>query len=180
MTFIELKLKSCHSFPYILKEEKKKAEEKNRFFFCDPLKSFPWENQVTSVSGEQILNNPWVWYSQNIPPMIKMLNLNMTQHRTQATGLGVMISRYSPDNLHGRPDHHPMNVCCSFFRYTNDDLRNYTNQRHKHKTWTKEDKQLALHCYFRSNLTQRRYRKRMIEIWQECANFQTTSQRLAD
>ena len=37
-----------------------------------------------------------------------------------------------------------------------------------------------IHCYFRSNPTQRRYRKRMIEIWQECSNFQTTSQRLAD
>ena len=32
-----------------------------------------------SVSGAQILNNPWVWYSYNIPPMIKMLNQNMIQ-----------------------------------------------------------------------------------------------------
>ena len=29
------------------------------------------------------------------------------------------------------------------------------------------------------NPTQRGYRKRMIGIWQECSNFQTTSQRLA-
>ena len=40
--------------------------------------------------------------------------------------------------------------------------------------------QLALHCYFRSNPTQRGYRKRMIEIWLECASFHTTSQRLSD
>ena len=48
------------------------------------------------------------------------------------------------------------------------------------QTWTREDNQLALQCYFRSNHSQRGYRKRMIEIWQECAKFQTTSQRLAD
>ena len=42
------------------------------------------------------------------------------------------------------------------------------------------DNQLALHSYFRSIPTKRRYMKRMIEIWQECSNFQTTSQRLAD
>ena len=31
----------------------------------------PWLSSVTSVSGAQIVNNPWVWYSHNIPPMIK-------------------------------------------------------------------------------------------------------------
>ena len=35
-------------------------------------------------------------------------------------------------------------------------------------------------CYFRSNPTQRGYRKRMMEIWQEHSNFQITSRRLAD
>ena len=67
-----------------------------------------------------------------------------------------------------------------FFRYTNGDLGNHTNQRPKQKAWTMEDNQLALHCYSRSNPTQRGYRKRMIEIWQEYFIFQTTSQRLAD
>ena len=61
-----------------------------------------------------------------------------------------------------------------FFRYTNDDLSNLTNQRRQHKTWTREDNQL------RSNLTLREYRKKIIEIWQECARFQTTNQRLVD
>ena len=111
--------------------------------------------------------------------MIKMLNQNMTQRGTQATGLGVMIGRCSPDCQHGRPDSHPANVGYSFFRYTNDNLRNHTNQRHKYKTWTRKGNQRALHCYFRGNPTQIGYRKRMIEIWQECADFQT-SQKLAD
>ena len=104
----------------------------------------------------------------------------MTQRVTQATGLGVMIGWCYPDSQHGRPHSHPANVGCSFIGYRNDDLRNHTNQRRKHKTWTREDNQLALHCYFRSNPIQRWYRKRMIEIWQECASFLTTSQRLAD
>ena len=57
---------------------------------------------------------------------------------------------------------------------------NPTNQRPKWKTWTREDNQLALPCYFKSNPTQRGYRKRMMEIWQELSIFQTTRQRLAD
>ena len=88
----------------------------------------------------------------------------MTQHGTQATGLGVMIDRCSPDSQHWKPGNHPANIGCSFFRYTNDDLRNHNNRRRKRKTWTREDNQLALHCYFRSNSSQRGYWKRMIEI----------------
>ena len=113
-------------------------------------------------------------------PMIKMLNQNIMQPGTQATGLDVMIGQCSPDSQHGRPDHHPVNVACSVFRYMNEDLKNHTNQRRKHKTWTREDSQLALHCYFSSSRTLRGYRTRMIEIRQECACFQTTSQRVAD
>ena len=112
--------------------------------------------------------------------MIKMSNHNITQRGTRATGLGVMIGKCSADSQHGRIDRHPANVCCSFFRYSNDDEKNHNDQRTKRKTWTREDNQLALYCYFRSNPSQRGYRKRMIEIWQECANFQTTSQMLAD
>ena len=112
--------------------------------------------------------------------MIKMSIHNITQRGTQAIGLGVMIGRCSPDSQHGRPDRHPTNVGCSFFSYINDDVRNHNDQRPKCKTWTREDNQLALQWYFRSNPSQRGYRKRMIEIWQECAKFQTTSQRLAD
>ena len=119
---------------------------------------------VTFVSGTQIINNPWVWYGHNIPPMIKMLNQIMTQCGSQSTGFGVTISRCCPDSLHGKLGHHPANVGCSFFRYTNDDLRNHTNPRRKHKTWAKEDNQLALHCYFRSNPPQRRYWQWIIDI----------------
>ena len=84
----------------------------------------------------------------------------MTQRGTQAKDFGVMIGRCSPDNQFERPGHHPANVGCSFFRYWNDDLRDHTNQRRQHKIWPKEDNQLALHCYIRSNPTQRVYRKK--------------------
>ena len=104
----------------------------------------------------------------------------MIQRGTQATGLGVLKGRFSLDCPHWRPDRHPANVRCSFFRYTNDDLKNHSNQRCKQKIWTREDNHLALDSYFRINPTQRVYRKRMIEIWQECASFQTTSRRHAD
>ena len=105
--------------------------------------------------------NPWVWYSHNIPPTIKMLNLNMTQRGTQATHLGVMIGRCSLNSQHRRLDCHPAN------------LKNHTNQRRKRKTWTREDNQLSLHSYFMSNPSQRGYSKRMIDIWQKYACFQT-------
>ena len=133
-----------------------------------------------SVSGAQIVNNLWVWYSHNIPPMIKMSNSYFTQRWAQDSNLGVMIGRCSLDSKHGRPCRHPANVGCSLFRHTNSDLKNRTNQRLKRKTWTRQDNQLALHYYFKSNPTQRGYRKRMMEIWQELSIFQTTSQRLAD
>ena len=112
--------------------------------------------------------------------MIKMSNLNITQCGTRATGLCVMIGRCSPETQHGRFDRHLANVGVSLFRYMNDEPRNHTNQRRKRKTWTKEDNQLALHCYFWSNPTLRGYRKRTIEIWQKYVSFQTTSRRLAD
>ena len=96
--------------------------------------------------------------------MINMSNHNITQRGTQATGLGVIIDSCSPDSLHGRPDYHPKNVGCSSFRYINDDVTNHNEHRPKHKKWTMEENQLALQCYFRSNPSQREYRKRMKEI----------------
>ena len=80
----------------------------------------------------------------------------------------------------GRSDRHPTNVDCSFFRYINDDVTNHNEQIPKRRTWTREENQLVLESYFRSNPSQRGYRKRMMEIWQERSTFQTTSQRLAD
>ena len=112
--------------------------------------------------------------------MIKMLNHNITQCGIQAIGMGVIIGRCSPDSQDGRPDRHPTNVGCSFFRNINDDVRSHNYQRPTRKTWTREGNQLALQCYYKSNPSQRGYRKRMIEIWQECSTFQTTSQRLAN
>ena len=51
-----------------------------------------------------------------------------------------------------------------FFRYTNDEPRKHINQIRERKTWTREDNQLALHCYFWSNPTLRGYRAIMMEI----------------
>ena len=53
-------------------------------------------------------------------------------------------------------------------------------QRPKCKTSSREDNQLARQCYFQSKPSQRRYRKRVIDIWQGCASFQTASQILSD
>ena len=48
------------------------------------------------------------------------------------------------------------------------------------RKWTREDNKFTLHCYFRNSPAQRGYRRRMIEICEECTRFQTTSQRLVD
>ena len=45
------------------------------------------------------------------------------------TGQGIMICRCSLDSQHGKLDSHPANVACSFFRYTKNEPKNYTNQR---------------------------------------------------
>ena len=139
-----------------------------------------WLFVVTYVSDTQIINKPLARYSHIIPPMIKLSNHNIAQCGTQATGLGVMIGRCSPDSQHGRPARHPTNVGCSFFRYINDDVTNHNEQTLKRRTWTREENKLVPECYVRNNPSQRSYRKRMFEVWQECSTFQTTSQRLAD
>ena len=64
-------------------------------FTCDPLKS-SLTRENTSVSGEQILNNPMVWERHNIPPMIKISNQNITERRTQATGALLIANMGEP------------------------------------------------------------------------------------
>ena len=132
------------------------------------------------MTGAQIFNNSCVWYSHNILPIIKMSNRNMTHLGTQITGLGIMIGRCYADSQHEGSNCHSVIVDCSFFEYTNVVLSNHTSQRRRHKTWTRRDNQRELHCYFRCYSTQRRYKKRMIEIWGKCTRFQTTAQSLAD
>ena len=82
----------------------------------------------------------------------------LTQCGTQACCPGVMIGMFSHDNQHRRPSIYSAN-----------------DGGYKHKTWTREDNQFALNCYFRSDPTESGYRKRMIEISQEWAIFQTKS-----
>ena len=81
-----------------------------------------------------------------------MLNQNLTLRGTQTTGLGVMVGSCSPDRQHKRFNHHPVNVACFFFRYPNNELRNHTNQRQKHKTWTNNKIRLALLCFLGATL----------------------------
>ena len=54
------------------------------FFLLAVHEQPPCLFSVTSVSGTQIINNPWVWYSLNIPPLIRMSNHNITKPRPQA------------------------------------------------------------------------------------------------
>ena len=73
-----------------------------------------------------------------------------------------MIGRGSLDSQYGRPSHYAANVGYSNFRYSKNELRDHSNQRHQQRKWTWEDNKHALYCYFRSNPTQREYRKRIV------------------
>ena len=108
-----------------------------------------------------------------------MQSQNIIQCETQTTGLGVIIGRCSLDSQHVGPSPHPEGVGCSFFCYTNE-LRNHLNQRHQHRKQTRKNNKFVLYCYFRSNPTQMKYRKRMIKIQEECIRFNATSQKLVD
>ena len=112
-------------------------------------------------------------------PCLRMTNQNITQRGTQRTGLSVMIGRCSSDIHHGGPVGILRMLTVLFFMYTNNEQSNHTNQKHKHSKWTREDNKPALPSSFRTNPIQTGHRKRMVEIWEECARFKTTSQRLA-
>ena len=105
-------------------------------------------------------------------------NQKIIPHENQIIDLGVMIDRCFLDSQHGGSNCHPANVSCSFSSYTNNDLSNHTNQRLQRRKWTREENKV--HCYFRRNPTMSGYRKRMIEIWEECVRFKTTNPRLTD
>ena len=96
------------------------------------------EHLVTFVTDAQISNNPWVSYSYHILPMVKISSQNITQRETKTRGLGDMSSRCSPDCCDGGSNRHPVNVGCSFFKYTNDGLSHHTNQRHQHRKCVRE------------------------------------------
>ena len=135
-----------------------------------------WGNLVTSECGAQIINNLWVWCSHHMLPMKNIINPNVIQRGTQTTHLGVMIGSCSSGSQHGDP----ANVGCSFSWYINIDISILSYQKLQRRKLTWEDNKLALYCYFGSNYTRSGYRKWMIEIWNECNWFKTTSQRLAD
>ena len=109
----------------------------------------------------------------------KMQIQNIIQHGTKTTGFDVVIDRCSLDNLHEGPNKRPANSGCSFFRYTNNELSNNSNQRYQRRKRIRENNKFAIDSYSRSHPIQREYRK-MIETWEECSRFNATSQRLAD
>ena len=107
-------------------------------------------------------------------------NPNPNQCETQMIDLSVIIDRCSFDNLHWGPDRHLANVGCSNLRYTNKDQSNNPYERLQWKRWTRADNKNVIHCYSKSNHTQRGYRKRMSKIWRESTKFNSTNQRLAN
>ena len=147
-----------------------------------------WRHEKTSVKPHQLI---LVWETCNLvdkllglvypyySTMIKMKNRNRIQSGSQRKGQGGMIGRCSPDNHHEGSDRHPVNAGCSF-SYTIDDLINPTNHRKQQRKWTREDNKFALQFNFRRNPSQRRYWKKTIEIWEECARFHTTNQSFID
>ena len=122
---------------------------------CDPIKSFLKKTWPRLCQVSRYLNKPCVWYSHNISSMIKMSNQNITKHGTQTRGLGIMICWCSPDSKNESSKRHLVNDVCSFF---------LVHERRKHKIWTREDKQLALHCYFRSGPTLQVHGKNLSRI----------------
>ena len=71
------------------------------------------------------------------------------------------------------PNEQPVNVSCSNFKNAKTKARMHL----KNKRWALEDSKNVMHCYFKSDFTQRGFRKRMIEIWAESSKFDRTSQR---
>ena len=124
--------------------DERKTSKKD-FFMWPSRILLPKKYMFTFVSGVPILNNSWVWYSHNIQPMIYQLsNRNITQRRTQASRPGCHDQQVLPGLPTWGPNQHPVDVGCSFFRYTNEDPTNLTNQRHKQRKWSRERTNLHL------------------------------------
>ena len=108
-----------------------------------------------------------------------MSNSYFTQRGTQDSDLGVMIGRCSLDSQHGRDLIVILRMLAVLFSGTQITAR-WTPPTRDPNGKHGLGKTTNLHCYFKSNPTQRGYRKRIMEIWQELSIFQTTTQKLAD
>ena len=58
------------------------------------------------------------------------------------TDLRSMIGSCSFGSQHERLDKHSVNVGCSNYKYTNDDLNNNSTQIYQRKEWAKEDNKM--------------------------------------
>ena len=141
---------------------------------CGP-EVIKYENSVKETSNEEnlVLGRAAGWGRREKERNLSFPVEQSTSGKKEITNIRSIINNNNNNNDNNNDNNNPANVDCSFYRYTNQDLRNHTNHRCKHKTWTREDNLLGLGCYFWSNPTQRGYRKKMIEIWKECSSFQT-------
>ena len=102
--------------------------------------------------------------------------MGLRQQVSELRSADAPLIAYMGDKLHLK-----MLTTVLFSMYTSKDERISSTERHQPKEWTNEDNQNVLHSYSKSgDRTQRRYRKRMIEIWTEPKGFNSTSQNLAD
>ena len=63
------------------------------------------------------------------------------------TEMSVLIGRCSLDSV---------NEGCLNFRYTNKDQSKNSTEIHQRKKWTREDDENVIHCYCKSNSTQKK------------------------
>ena len=84
----------------------------------------------------------------------------MTQRGTQKTVLAFMIGMCSLNSQHAG-QYASCECYLLFCSYTNDHQGNLSNLKLPHSKGTREDNKQILYCYFRSNPTQRVYRKEL-------------------
>ena len=125
------------------------------------------EYHITPLTDAQVINQPWIWYSDNILP-IKMSVINKYKRETQTTDWSVIICSYSSDGLYEAPVYYPVHVGYSNFRYT-DKHHSYNTSdcqcklilKVQKKKRGRKEKRYVIYCYFKDGPTQR---KQMMEF----------------
>ena len=84
-----------------------------------------------------------------------------------------MICSCSTNSQRGEPDGHPANIGCSYWCTKKIEYTKRLNRYQRKKT-DKKRQQKRNRLFFKSNLTQIVYEKRMKKILTESANFNTS------
>ena len=135
------------------------------------------------MSTELPLRKLWTTHGSSIVTIYYPWNNDKSKHNStwdQVNGSGWHDRQVLPWLSTWGIRNHPVNVDNSNFRNPINNTSNHPTQRRQRKKWTRKDKKHVLYCYLKSKPTQRRYRKRMIEIWTETVWFDATSKWLAD